>query len=334
MIPHRQKIWPYIIVQLLVSVCIINASYKDDHDLYNRPKQADQHIETSESKQRGLFDDFAYTATIDESKLRLALLVDEKIDRNKDGSVQLDELVGWLRECQDKYAKEDVNRHWHIYKKPLDDHSAIGWKEFAEREYDHLVTLTKQSGDQDQVDRVKKSHQFHIQRDMRRWRKADSNNDGRLNRVEFKTFLYPEGSEVMHDVLVDEKLEFLDKDQDGKISATEFLSDLTPEAAHYDDSKHEEWLQSERSKFHSQIDKNHDEYLDRTELSLWMSSLRASHDNTVTEAQHLMQASDRNRDHRLTKEEILASYHEFVNSHATDFGEALRSQKQPSHDEL
>lgn len=321
-----------LILDLSYIPAIVHSTYKDDSvDTLLTSDSADQ----SHHKRTGgsLIEDFAYTATTDESKLKLAILFDEKIDTNKDGSVQLDELVSWLRECQDRYSREDVNRHWTAYGKPLDDVSSIEWKRYAEREYDHLLALMKQSGDPEQVDRIKKSHEYHLQRDLRRWKTADLDQSGRLTRNEFKLFLYPENYELMHDVVVEEKFELIDKNKDGKISSHEYLSDQPPGEAHYNKKQHEDWLEEGRSKFVTQLDLNHDNYLDKSELATWISKSE-QHDHSISEAQHLMQSADSSRDHRLSKEEVLAAYHEFVNSHATDFGEALRGTKQSSHDEL
>lgn len=336
MISSCFNFWHFLILLLHISCSFlfIQSSYKDDvTNDYLRQTDHPYHKNPPSSNSKSLFDEFAHTMSTDESKLRLALLVDDKIDQNKDGLVQLDELVGWLRESQDRYAQEDVNRHWIAYEKQLDDTSSISWKEYADREYEHLVALTKQSGSQEQVDLIKKSHEYHIQRDLRRWKAADLNQDGCLSRNEFKMFLYPEHSESMHGLVVEEKFELLDRNNDGKVSADEYLADLPPEETHYSSQKRDDWLRNEKSKFLTQIDSNHDSYLDKSELARAVSRSEM-HDQVITEAQHLMHSADSNKDHRLSKEEILLAYHEFVNSHATDFGEALRSHKLPSHDEL
>lgn len=322
----------YFILYILIKIVLVKSSYKEEatNKFVRQTDQFDGGLHSANSK--SLFDEFAHTASTDESKLRLALLVDEKIDRNKDGLVQLDELVNWLRECQDRYAVEDVNRHWVGYGKAIDDSSSIGWQEYTTREYDHMIALMK-SGSQEQIDKIKRSHEYHLQRDLRRWKLADINQDERLNRVEFKMFLYPEHSERMHDVVVDEKFHLLDKDKDGKISGDEYLSDLSPEETHLDAKRRDEWLASERTKFYAQFDLDHDNYLDKSELASLITKSEI-HDQVVAEAKHLMQSADADKNHRLTKEEILLAYHEFVNSHATDFGEALRSHNPTRHDEL
>lgn len=316
------------ILQYTIQVCY---SYREDgHSQATLFGQNDD----SGSKSSGFLDGFAYTTTTDESKLRLAFLVDDKIDKNKDGEVQLDELVSWLRECQDKYAQEDVNRHWISFGKSLDDERSLSWEEYSSKEYDHLISLTRQTDNKEQVEGIKRSHENLVRKDLRRWAAADSDNNNRLSKAEYKSFLHPEHSESMHQLLLEEKFETLDDNKDGRISLDEYLADLSGEEIHYFDTKQrDDWSRKERVKFEEKLDLDRDNYLNKSEFAIWFNKSELN-DHSVAEAQHLMRSSDLNRDHRLSKEEILLAYHEFVNSHATDFGEALRSHKKTIHDEL
>ena len=40
-----------------------------------------------------------------------------------------------------------------------------------------------------------------IERDLRRWQKADSDSDNKLNKQEFQAFIHPEDVEHMRDIL-------------------------------------------------------------------------------------------------------------------------------------
>ena len=53
-----------------------------------------------------------------------------------------------------------------------------------------------------------------IDRDERRWKKADSDSDGQLTKVEFQSFLHPEDHPNMVDIVVLETLEDMDKDNE------------------------------------------------------------------------------------------------------------------------
>lgn len=62
-----------------------------------------------------------------------------------------------------------------------------------------------------------------VTRDEKRFKKADKNNDGMLDKDEFVSFLHPENDESMKDIVVDETMEDIDKDKDGFISLEEYI---------------------------------------------------------------------------------------------------------------
>ena len=63
-----------------------------------------------------------------------------------------------------------------------------------------------------------------MQRDKRRWEAADKNKDKKLSKDEFSDFLHPEEATHMHDIVIVETIEDIDKDGDGKISLQEYIS--------------------------------------------------------------------------------------------------------------
>ena len=65
-----------------------------------------------------------------------------------------------------------------------------------------------------------------MERDERRWLKADSDGDGQLTKAEFQAFLHPEDHYNMVDIVVLETLEDMDKDSDGAISEQEYIGDI------------------------------------------------------------------------------------------------------------
>lgn len=132
----------------------------------------------------------------------------------------------------------------------------------------------------------------------------------------------------MYDVVVDETLEDIDHDHDGKISESEYISDMySPEDGQSSQSAVPEWVNREREQFHNYRDRNKDGYLDREEIKEWI--LPANYDHAEAEAKHLIYEADANKDGVLSRDEILDNYDVFVGSQATDFGEALTK-----HDEF
>lgn len=124
----------------------------------------------------------------------------------------------------------------------------------------------------------------------------------------------------MHNVVVEETLEDIDKDGDGRISESEYIADLySPEDGPTQSVP--EWVKREREQFKQYRDFNKDGYLDRTEVKEWI--VPTNFDHAEAEAKHLIFEADSNKNGVLSKEEILDNYDVFVGSQATDFGEAL-----------
>jgi len=65
-----------------------------------------------------------------------------------------------------------------------------------------------------------------ILRDKRRWAAADVDADGLLAKEEFISFLHPEESVHMKDIVVYETMDDMDKDKDNKISMDEYIGNF------------------------------------------------------------------------------------------------------------
>ena len=65
-----------------------------------------------------------------------------------------------------------------------------------------------------------------MDRDERRWKKADRDSDTHLTKAEFQAFLHPEDYPHMVDIVVLETLEDMDIDKDGAISEQEYIGDI------------------------------------------------------------------------------------------------------------
>lgn len=88
------------------------------------------------------------------------------------------------------------------------------------------------------------------------------------------------------------------------------------------------WINEERNTFKIH-DRDGDNVLDNEEIKEWI--LPNDIDHVAEEAHHLIKESDKNSDHMLTKEEIIAKYKLFVGSSVTNFGADMYTK---SHDEL
>lgn len=316
----------YILVTILFKVRHVGSSYK--HTLEDEEFK----LQRASNEQQSDLSSGLRVVSEDEARLRLAFLFDH-IDANKDGYVQLDELVKQLRKSQRKYIDEDVKRHWLDFKRPLDDGSTLSWQEYADIEFQHLIKFKENSLSNKKKKELEEYLQRQSAKDRKRWAAADIDTDGKLNLEEFTFFSHPEQFEIMRSIVLEEEFEKFDKDSDKLLTIQEFATELTiKEDTHRDSKQKSDWIENEKQKFSTVFDKNKDEKLDITEFADWLSKYQLI-DHTVAEAQHLMRQADTNKDHKLTKEEVLASYNAFVDSHITDFGEALNNQLF-IHDEL
>uniref|UniRef100_I3MCK6 EF-hand domain-containing protein n=1 Tax=Ictidomys tridecemlineatus TaxID=43179 RepID=I3MCK6_ICTTR len=160
-----------------------------------------------------------------------------------------------------------------------------------------------------------------LPRDERRFKAADL--DGDL--TEFTAFLHPEEFEHMKEIVVLETLEDIDKNGDGFVDQDEYIADMF---SHEDNGPEPDWVLSEREQFSEFRDLNKDGKLDKDEIRHWI--LPQDYDHAQAEARHLVYESDKNKDEKLTKEEILDNWNMFVGSQATNYGEDLTK----NHDEL
>lgn len=249
----------------------------------------------------------------EESVRRLGLIID-KIDNNKDGIVNLEELKDWIRFTQKRYIMEDVERQWKQHNSD-NGKETIAWTDYKKMVYGFLDNMDASEIDKDDEGF---SYKNMLKRDRRRWTSSDSDKDDSLTKEEFAAFLHPEEIDHMRDIVVLETMEDIDKDGDGKISLAEYIGDMYRAE---DNEIEPDWVKNEREQFNTYRDKDGDGYMDAEEVKGWI--LPEDFDHAEAEARHLIYEADSDADQKLTKEEILNKYDLFVGSQATDFGEAL-----------
>uniref|UniRef100_A0A646QGB2 Reticulocalbin-3 n=1 Tax=Hemiscolopendra marginata TaxID=943146 RepID=A0A646QGB2_9MYRI len=247
----------------------------------------------------------------EESKHRLGLIVD-KIDKDKDNQVTLEELKEWIQYTQKRYIMENVDRQWSSHTSDKD--GKISWDDYKKTTYGFMDDADEKDDTGDEG----YSYKDMLRRDQRRWGLADVDKDGFLNKEEFTNFLHPEEASHMQDIVIIETMEDIDKDNDGRISLEEYIGDMYRGEAGEDEP---EWVKNERQQFGQFRDKDGDGYMNKEEVRAWI--LPPDYDHAEAEAKHLIFESDADQDQKLTKDEILNKYDLFVGSQATDFGEAL-----------
>ncbi|CAL8092146.1 unnamed protein product [Calicophoron daubneyi] len=249
--------------------------------------------------------------TPEEGRNQLGQIVD-KIDTNHDGFISSEELRDWLKKVNQRTMSGDIRETWKQHN--LKDDESLTWEHYKE-------VAIGPDGDYEDDDEETRNSSFA--RDERRWKVADENGDGVLSKDEALAFFHPEPFEKMHDVIVENTVEELDRNKDGFVDLEEFVHDLwSPESG-----EEPSWVQSERDDFKNIRDLNKDGKLDKDEVKRWI--FPDSYDHVETEVKHLFSECDADRDGLLTKKEVLDKYDLFVGSPVTNFGEVLSN-----HDEL
>ena len=75
-----------------------------------------------------------------------------------------------------------------------------------------LMLLTEDDNEEADTEATDESGRYNyrimLQRDKRRWARADSDGDGELSKEEFSSFLHPEETESMRDIIIDVRSNF------------------------------------------------------------------------------------------------------------------------------
>uniref|UniRef100_A0A0B7A6Z7 Reticulocalbin-3 n=1 Tax=Arion vulgaris TaxID=1028688 RepID=A0A0B7A6Z7_9EUPU len=319
------KMYMFLLAVLIlaVTICSTIPTNEQKQRVYDQPLSDEDHNDgehnTKYDHDAFLGQDEAKTfdqLTPDESKSRLAIIV-QKIDTDKDGEVTHEEIKNWIQFIQRRYIISDTERIWLDH--DVDDNNRLSWTNYMKRTYGYSEEPVEGSPTFD--------YKRMIDRDKRRWDKANVNQQETITKEEFQNFLHPEEADHMKEIIVAETLEDIDKDGDGYISEEEYIVDLWPRNTEDEEQGEPDWVNSEREQFREYRDKNKDGKMDNDEVMDWI--IPPDFDHSEAEARHLIFESDENKDGKLTKEEILDRYDLFVGSQATDFGEALTK-----HDEF
>ncbi|XP_032226201.1 calumenin [Nematostella vectensis] len=266
-------------------------SSKYDHDAFLGEDQAAE------------FDEL----TPKQTKQRLRELF-PKIDVDQDQKISLKELVEWIDVNMKKHTRKSSESRMEQMDKNKD--GKVSWEEYVNVEYDPKNEKGMSNENKDHLKEMKK-------RDEKRWKHADMDNDNLLTIDELQMFIHPEETPRMTSVLVQENMEMLDSDKDGKISFAEYAGlDGTGE-------DNQDSLKSLKDDFNNDLDKDKDGSLNKEELKSWIFP---SGSPSSGEAEHLMTEVDKNKDNFLTVDEIMERYELFAGSRATNYGNMLKKE--------
>ncbi|CDW56113.1 EF hand family protein [Trichuris trichiura] len=281
---------------VLLSLTLIVQSAKHDHD---EPFVGDELAKEMEQ------------LTPEQTKAKLEILI-KAIDKNKDGFTDEEELKAHIKHMQKRYLDNDITRSWSNFDAKSLTNGKLSWDSYKESLY----------GKPSSEDELTAEYRDMVLRDESRWKKADTDGDGFLNRDEYGCFLHPESCEHMKDVVVEETLKDMDRNGDSMVDLEEYINDMYRPEDYPDQKKEPEWVEAERKMFQQYRDKDKDGKLNADELKAWL--MPDDFDHAEAEAKHLINVADDDKDQKLSLKEILDHYETFVGSQVTDYGEQLQ----------
>lgn len=231
-------------------------------------------------------------------RTHLNKLFDEELDKDGDKYVTSAELKEYLKKFHSKLILDSIDKQWVYFDKEMAEKvpgvKVLGWDTYKKLSFPER-DLQKE-GEEGKVARQM------LERTERRWKVADMDGDGSLDKVEFKSFLHPEEDERVRHVVVTEAVELMDTDKNGIVSLDEYMDHLRKVSGPEKD-KDKNWAPAQQSHFSTYLDKDKDGALSETEMRDWVLP---SHDREEGEAWRLISVGDVNQDTKLTKEEMAA----------------------------
>ncbi|CAL8106683.1 unnamed protein product [Calicophoron daubneyi] len=243
----------------------------------------------------------------EEAKARLSNLI-EKMDTNKDGKIDKEELTEWIFSSLINLDLEDVRAR--LKDNDMNGDGVVTWDEYTSKTYGYSEAELKKL--REEMGNETKTFLNTIEEEYLRFSCADLDKDGKLNETEYAAFEHPNNYRHMAPYEVIHTLRGYDKNKDGAIDEKEYMGDSELSGAQ---------LQMERENF-KKYDKDGDGKLDREEMASWVApGFRVT---AASETNHLFSVTDKNNDNILTKEEILNQHEMWVGSEATDYGRRLQ----------
>ena len=167
----------------------------------------------------------------EEIKNKLSQLFSSEIDKDGDGLATVTELKKWIEVVHHKLIEDNIEQQWSYYQPEIQEvHSWEGYD--PERKevlhWDVYVNMTYPDNihEEDNSDPNFKNMKVMYKRAERRWKFADKNGDSVLVKEEYKDFVHPEESDRTKEILVDEAMDDMDKDQNGEITLEEYMEHI------------------------------------------------------------------------------------------------------------
>jgi len=205
-----------------------------------------------------------------------------KFDSNGDGKVSLQEVMAFSEGMGKQIAGKDIGAILEEI-----DTSKDGSLSLEE----HLNDIHNQADGGDEEEMKELEHRKGVE--GAKFKAADLNGDGQLDKNELPALFYPETHEGVLSVTVTETMRQKDKNNDGKLSAKEFWESDQMDG---DDSD----LSEEEKADFARLDTNGDGSIDVNELRSWESGRF----HTEDAMKKLFDVADKNHDLHITGDEL------------------------------
>jgi len=205
-----------------------------------------------------------------------------KFDGNGDGRVSLSEVMAFAENVGKAIAGKDIGAILEEIDTSKDGKLSLD---------EHINDIHNQADGGDEAEMKELEHRKGVE--TAKFKAADTNRDGFLDKTELPALFYPETHEGVLDVTVAETMRQKDLNHDGKLTPKEFWESDQMDG---DDAD----LSDEEKADFARLDTNGDGALDQRELRSWESGRF----HTEDAIKKLFDASDKDSDLHLTADEL------------------------------
>jgi len=286
---------------------------KSSHRRYYVPRRKDTAFEETDD----YLGDDPQTGLTDQEMVEELIY---SLDEDGDGLAGPWEIHDWILWVEDIFHQHEVDNNWHSLsvETQKDDSDDISWSDYQSKVNPHGIQTAKQRRRETQ--------------ERRRWNHADDDGNDKLNKKEYKFFLFPQLFTNLDGtgdraggggIMVMEAFDNLDTDLNGRISQAEFMAqfDHGPEEVmrRRSDEEGEGIDQGNEARlFRDSLDTNSDGWLDLEEMAEYVEP--TGFVQAKSEVVYLFQLLDEDRSLDISPKEIMNRPQAFLSSQVTQYG--------------